>query len=170
MAEPSNLSLQQVTDAIRAGLREGRQPVELSPTEAAQKSAVYHGNLAHYRDHVQKNLDEGDFVQAAEKSWGAYAQAIKAVAANHGLRVTHHASIIGAADRIALLVRSSDTVAGDTLRHGLSTARSLHQHFYENDLSDATLAMTSHEVVTAIDMLQELFPPERPTCLPSGPT
>lgn len=158
MTEPSNLSMQQVTDAIRAGLREGRQSVELSPTEASQKSAVYRSNLAHFRNHMQKSLDEGDFLQAAEKSWGAYAQAIKAVAANHGLRVTHHASIIGAADQIALLVRSSDTVAGDTLRHGLSTARSLHQHFYENDLSDATVAMNSHEVVTAIDLLRDLFP------------
>ena len=136
MAEPSNLSLQQVADAIRAGLERGTSSrLNYRRRKRPRSRRSNHGNLAHYRDHVQKNLDEGDFVQAAEKSWGAYAQAIKAVAANHGLRVTHHASIIGAADRIALLVRSSDTVAGDTLRHGLSTARSLHQHFYENDLS-----------------------------------
>lgn len=158
MAGSSNLSPQQVSDAIRAGLREGRQPVDLSPAEASQQAEVYRGNLAHYRDHVQKSLGEGDYLQAAEESWGAYAQTIKAVAADHGLRVTHHASIIGAADRIALLVGTADTVAGDTLRQGLSTARSLHQHWYENDLSDATVTANTREVIAAIDLLHELFP------------
>ena len=160
MAQESNFSTEQVAEAIRAGLREGRQPVDLSPTEASHQSAVYRGILAHYREHVQKSLDEGDYLQAAEKSWGAYDQTIKAVAADHGLRVTHHASIIGAADQIALLVRSLDSAAGDALRHGLSTARSLHQHFYENDLSDVTVTADTHEVIAAINLLQELFPAE----------
>ncbi len=158
MAESPNLSPQQVSDAIRAGLREGRQSVDLSATERSQQAGVYRGNLAHYRDHVGKSLDEGDYLQAAEKSWGAYAQTVKAIAADHGLRVTHHASIIGAADRIALLVGTVDTAAGDTLRQGLSTARSLHQHWYENDLSDATVTANTREVIAAIDLLQKLFP------------
>ncbi len=154
----TGFSTEQVTEAIRAGLREGRQPVDLSVTEGSQQAEVYRGNLAHYRDHAQKSLDEGDCLQAAEKSWGAYAQTIKAVAADHGLRVTHHASIIGAADRIALLVGTVDTAAGDTLRQGLSTARSLHQHWYENDLSGATVTANTREVIAAIDLLQELCP------------
>lgn len=162
MAGSPNLSPQQVSDAIRAGLREGRQPVDLSATEGPQQAGVYRGNLAHYRGHVQKSLDEGDYPQAAEKSWGAYAQTIKAVAADHGLRVTHHASIIGAADQIALLVGSVDSAAGYVLRHGLSTARSLHQHWYENDLSDVTVTADTYEVMAAIDLLQELFPSEAP--------
>ena len=162
MAGSPNLSPQQVSDAIRAGLREGRQPVDLSPTEASQQSAVYRGNLAHYRDHAQTSLDEDDCLQAAEKSWGAYAQTIKAVAAEHGLRVTHHASIIGAADQIALLVGSVDPAAGNALRNGLSTARSLHQHWYENDLSDVTVAANTHEIMVAIDLLQEILPTDAP--------
>ena len=158
MAGSPNFSPLQVSDAIRAGLREGRQPVDLSATEGPQQAGVYRGNLAHYRSHVQKSLDEDDYRQAAEKSWGAYAQTIKAVAADHGLRVTHHASIVGAADQIALLVGSVDPAVGDALRHGLSTARSLHQHWYENDLSDVTVTTDTHEVMAAIDLLHQLFP------------
>ena len=160
MAGSAKLSSQQVTDAIRAGLREGRQPVDLSPAEASQQSTVYRGNLAHHRDYAQTSLDEGDYLQAAEKSWGAYAQTIKAVAAEHGLRVTHHASIVGAADQIALLVGSVDSAAGNALRNGLSTARSLHQHWYENDLSNVTVAANTHEIMVAIDLLQDLFTAE----------
>ena len=108
----------------------------------------------------RKAIDEGDYLQAAEKSWGALRpKLIKAVAADHGLRVTHHASIIGAADhnrlagRIGLIPQP-----GTSLRHGLSTARSLHQHWYENDLSDVTVTADTYEVMAAIDLLQELFP------------
>ena len=158
MAGSPNLSPQQISDAIRAGLREGRRPVDLSVTEGSQQAGVYRGNLAHYRSHVQKSLDEGDYLQAAEKSWGAYAQTIKAIAADHGLRVTHHASIIGVADQISVLVGLADTTVGDTLRQGLSTARSLHQHWYENDLSDVTVAANTREVIAAIDLLHEIFP------------
>lgn len=158
MAEPTNLSPQQVSDAIRAGLREGRQSVDMSPAEGSHQAGVYRGNLAHYRGHVQKSLDEGDYLQAAEKSWGAYAQAIKAIAADYQLRLTHHASIMGVADHLALLAGSVDTAAGQALRQGLLTARSLHQHWYEDDLSDTTVTTSSREVIAAIDLLQELFP------------
>ncbi len=163
MPESPNPSTQHVSDAIRAGLREGRQPVDMSPTEGSQQAGVYRGNLAHYRCHVQKSLDERDYLQAAEKSWGAYALTIKAIAADHRLRLTHHASIIGAADQIALLAGLSDAAAGDTLRQGLSTARSLHQHWYENDLSDVTVAANTREIIAAIDLLQELFPADTST-------
>ncbi len=157
MTGSSNLSPQQVSDAIRAGLREGRQPVDMSADEGSQQAGVYRRNLAHYRGHVQKSLDEGDYLQAAEKSWGAFAQSIKAVAADHRLRLTHHASIMGVADQLALLAGSVDTAAGQALRQGLSTARSLHQHWYEDDLSDTTVATDSREVMTVIDLLQRFF-------------
>ena len=66
MAEPTNLSPQQVSDAIRAGLREGRQPVDMSPAEGSHQAEVYRGNLAHYRGHVQKSLDEGAYLLLQE--------------------------------------------------------------------------------------------------------
>ena len=85
---------QQVDDAIRAGLRGGRLNYSLTPNEAADKSAAYEGNLAHYQGLVEKCLAEGDYRQAAEKSWGSYAQTIKVIAAAHGMNVAPHRSLL----------------------------------------------------------------------------
>lgn len=160
MAGPTNLSPQLIGDAIRAGLREGRQPVEVSATEGSQQATVYRGNLAHYRRHAQTSLDQADYLQAAEKSWGSYTQTIKAIGADHLLRITHHASIIGVAGHLAELAANIDPESGIALRHGLSAARSLHQHFYENDLPNRIVVENVGDVGTAIDLLQELFPAE----------
>ena len=157
MVEQSKFSVEQVAVAIRAGLREGRRQVSLSPTEAEDKAAVYRSNLAHYRQHVQTSLDAGDYLQAAEKSWGSYAQTIKVIGADHRLSIRHHGSVIGVADRLALLVGASDPPYGHVLSTGLVFARSLHQHFYENDLSDEMVVANSNEVNNAIDLMQELF-------------
>ena len=159
MPAPPQYTPQAVTAAIRSGLREGRQLVELSPTEAETKAVTYRGNLAHYRRHVQKSLDEGDYRQAAEKSWGAYAQTVKAIAADHLLSVTHHASIIGVAGRLAALVAQSDAARGAQLTDALLIARSMHTHFYENDLPDTTVIAAAGRVASAVDLLQETFPP-----------
>ena len=157
MENPAKFSVQQVGDAIRGGLREGRRSIDLPATEAEIKGMIYRENLAHYLGHVQTSLDDSDYLQAAEKSWGAYAQTIKAIAADYDLAASHHASIIGAADALALLAGDADPASGEVLRHGLSTARSLHQHFYENDLSGATVAANATEVNSVIELLQELF-------------
>ena len=166
MTTPPQFTPQQITAAIRSGLREGRQSVEFSPSEAETKAAVYRSNLAHYRRHVQKSLDEGDYLQAAEKSWGAYAQAVKAIAADNLLSVSHHASIIGVAGRLAALVTQSDADTGATLTDALLIARSMHIHFYENDLPDETVIAAAGRVASAVDMLQEMFPPLPPANRP----
>ncbi len=157
---PFSLSPPQVAAAIRAGLSGTRQNVELATGRAAELAAVHRNILAHYQQHVGKSLAEGDYLQVAEKSWGAYAQTIKAIGADYRLRISHHAGITGVASRLALLVSDSDPANGYVLRHGLATARSLHQHFYENDLPDDGVIADADDVATAIALLQELFPPE----------
>ena len=157
---PPQFTPRQVADAIRAGLRPSRQPVVLSTDEASDKAATYRNSLAHYRQHIAKSLGEGDYRQAAEKSWGAYTQAHKAIAADHRLRLSHHASIIGVAGQLASLVGESDALVGYRLTIGLAFARSLHQHFYENDLPDRMVTTSSEAVTAAIDLLHQLFPPE----------
>ena len=143
-----------------AGLRRANRDVDLSPEDAAQQAALYQDNLAHFRQHVQKSLEEGDYLQAAEKSWGAYAQTIKAIAAGRQFFIPHHGAIVGIADRLSSLVGASDLAAGLVLRHGLSVALTMHQHFYENNLSGESVVANADDVATAIDLLQELFPPE----------
>ena len=154
-----HLTPRQIADAIRAGLRHGREPVNPPSPEITAKSAVYRRSLAHYRQHAQDSLARGDYLQAAEKSWGAYTQTLKIIAADRGLPLAHHASIIAVARRLAELVRPSDPDAARTLRYGMSTARSLHQHFYENDLPDAEVADATADVMATIDLLQRLFIP-----------
>ena len=140
------------------GLRRASQAVDLSPEGATQQAALYQDNLAHYRLHVRKSLDEGDYRQVAEKSWGAYAQIVKAISAERQYIVPYHGAIVSVADRLASLVGTSDPAAGQILRQGLSMALSLHQHFYENNLSRETVTANAGDVATAIDMLQEIFP------------
>lgn len=160
MATRPNFSEQHVEAAIRAGLREGRRQVNLSVTEAEAKAANYRSNLAHYRQHVQTSLDAGDYLQAAEKSWGSYAQTVKALGADHQLSIAHHASVVGAGGQLAAMVEGVDPLAGSVLSHGLSAALTLHQHFYENHLPDVTVVGYVANVGIAVDLMQELFAPE----------
>ena len=157
MATHSDFSEQQIADAIRSGLREGREPATMSAERAAERAAAHRSIGARYQEHGQQSQSIGDYLQVAEKAWGAYAQTVKALVSEHRWRATHHVSIIGVADRLALLAGQLDAAAGETLRHGLATARSLHQHFYEEDLSDAMVVANAAEVSTAIDLMQELF-------------
>ena len=159
MAKHSDFSEKQVVDAIRAGLREGRQPARMSAGRAAERADTHRSIRARYQEHAQQSLSSGDYLQAAEKSWGAYAQTVKEIVADRQLRATHHGSIIGVAGELASLAGQADEVAGHTLRQGLATARSLHQHFYENDLPDQIVSSSAGDVSRAIDLLQELFSP-----------
>ena len=88
---------------------------------------------------------------------GAHAQTVKAIASDHHWRATHHGSIIGVGSELAALAGQSDLTDGEVLRHGLATARSLHQHFYEDDLPDGMVAASVVDVNTAIELMQELF-------------
>ena len=160
MAKHSDFSEQQVVDAIRAGLREGRRPARMSAGRAAERAQTHRSIRARFQDHAQQSLSSGDYLQAAEKSWGAYAQTVKAIVADRRLRATHHASIIGVAGTLAELARSADPSFGDVLQNGLAIARSLHQHFYEEDLIDNTVISHAEYVANAVDLMQELFEPE----------
>ena len=148
---------QQVDDAIRAGLRGSRRDFALSRDDAADKGDAYRGNLAHYRDLAQKCLADGDYRQAAEKSWGAYAQTIKVIAAAHGMNVETHRSLLRVASELNTLAGGADPAIADWLDHSFHTARSLHQHFYENDLPDASVIKAVRNVLDAIDLLQTLI-------------
>ena len=148
---------QRVDDAIRAGLRGGRRNYSLTPSEAADKSDAYQGNLVHYQGLVEKCLAEGDYRQAAEKSWGAYAQTIKVIAAAHGMNVANHRSLLRVASELNTLAGSSDPAFYARLRMGYHTAQTLHEHFYEGNMPDAEVISSAADVQDAIDLLQALL-------------
>ena len=147
----------QVTEAIRAGLSQ-RENVAVEPGEAAALTDTYLGNLDHYRQHVQKSLADGDYRQAAEKSWGAYAQAIKLIGAEHGLHIASHRTILQVSDQLTSLVNRHDAGTAAVLTNGLVVARAMHTHFYENDLPASAVIASADTVAATIDLLHELFP------------
>ena len=80
-----------------------RVDAEIPEDEIVETAGKYRDILNHYRQHSREFLDSGDYLQGAEKSWGAYAASIKAVAADYGLKITFHGSIISVASRLATL-------------------------------------------------------------------
>lgn len=161
MTESPNISPQQVSDAVRAGLP-NCPDIVLSDSEAAEAAVTYRDNLAHYREHVRKSLDERDYRQAAEKSWGAYSQTVKAIAADRRLRVRSHTSILRVSEQLVALVSREDPASGTVLDDGANSAHSLHVHFYENDLPEETVERRALAVSRAVSLLQELFPADAP--------
>ena len=160
-ATPPQFTPQQVADAVQTALRPGRPPVALSPGDAAGKAATYREGLEKYRRHARESLAVGDYQQAAEKSWGTYTQTIKAIAADHRLPVPTHSSILRVSGQLTdLVAQSGDRSTVTILTRGLIAARALHTHFYENDLPDDAVILSSADVATTIDLLQRLFPPE----------
>jgi hypothetical protein len=161
MAASPNFSPQEVSNAIRGGLP-NRPDVVLSGAESAEVASTYRGNLSHYREHIRKSLDEGDYRQAAEKSWGAFSQTVKGIAAERNLWVRSHTNILRVSEQLVALVSRVDAPSGVVLDAGANSAHSLHVHFYENDLPDETVVRRVDAVSTAIDLLQDIFPWEAP--------
>ena len=156
-----HLTPRQIADAIHAGLRPNRRPVALSPADATSKATAYRNSLAHYRCHTQQSLAEGDYLQAAEKSWGAYTQTIKAIAADHRSLIPTHAAILRVSQQLTTLVdNAGHPDRALTLTRGLIAARALHAHFYENDMPSRSVRVATSDAAAAIDLLQQLFAPE----------
>ena len=74
---------------------------------------------------AQTYLAAGDLLQASEKSWGATAQMVKAVAESRGWRHTSHGDLYRVISRLA--EETSDV----QLRNLFRSASALHQNFYE---------------------------------------
>ena len=149
---------EQVTAAIRAAFSP-RWDTSLAPEEAAGHAATYRANLAHYRKHVQRSLDENDYLQVAEKSWGAFTQTLKAIGADHRIKVSSHVGLYRIAGELAELIGQVDPDVERTLNTATGLVSSLHTHFYENNLTDAVVIHSAAAVSNAIDLLQDFFPP-----------
>ena len=81
------------------------------------------------RDYMQRAegyLQQGDLVQASEKSWGAAACALKAIAEERGWHHQSHSLLFDISGQVA------EELANPNLRDMFAVARSMHQNFYEN--------------------------------------
>ena len=149
---------EQVVAAIRTAFSP-RWDTSLSREDAAAHAETYRANLAHYRQHVQRSLDENDYLQAAEKSWGAFTQIIKAIGADHRIKLSSHVGIYRVAGELASLVGQLDPNAESALNNTAGLVSGLHTHFYEDNLTDAMVIQSAGTVSDGIDLLQEYFPP-----------
>ena len=145
-----------LTEVIRAALNQ-RVDSQFTPSQAQAASENYRNSMNHYRRRGQQSLAKEDYRQAAEKSWGAFAQSVKAIAADYGLRISFHGSIVSVAGRLATIATQDDPDAGAVLRQGLGFARSLHQHFYEIDLPAEDVTFSAGRVFAAVDLMQQRF-------------
>ena len=145
-----------VAAAIRAAFRVPSDS-EIVPGDAPALARTYRSMMDEYRQHGRQYLASGDYRQAAEKSWGAFAESVKSIAADYGMKISFHGTIISVAGRLATLADQEDPDAGEALNQGLGLARSLHQHFYENDLPSEQVIFSAERVAAAIDLMQQRF-------------
>ena len=78
----------------------------------------------HLLEQAQRELDNGDILQASEKSWGATAHAIKAVAQQRGWNHHTHNNLRDAAVYIGLERNRQD------LRQLFQSLEALHHNYY----------------------------------------
>ena len=149
---------EQVVAAIRAAFSP-RWDTSLSPEEAAAHAETYRANLAHYRQHVQRSLDESDYLQVAEKSWGAFTQIVKAIGADHQIKLSSHVGIYRVAGELASLIGQLNRDAENMLNDTATLVSGLHTHFYEGNLTDAMVIQSAGTVSDGLDLLQDYFPP-----------
>ena len=98
-----SFTAEQITAAIRAAYSP-RWDTSLTQEDAANKAATCRSNEAHYRGHVQRSLVDNDYRQVAEKSWGAFTQAIKAIGADHQILLSSHVGIMRVADELSKMI------------------------------------------------------------------
>ena len=111
-----------LAEVIRAALNQ-RVDSQFTPSQAQAASENYRNSMNHYRRRGQQSLAEEDYRQAAEKSWGAFAQSVKAIAADYESRISFHGSIVSVAGRLATIAAQEDPDAEAVLRDGLQAAR-----------------------------------------------
>ena len=101
-----------------------------------------------YLEDAEALLQEGDYVQASEKFWGAAALMVKTVAARRGVEISSHREI-------RTFVNSLRSER-DEPELGLlfSVAADLHRNFYEDWLPPETVADYSQAVKDFVRRLQ----------------
>ena len=101
-------------------------------------------------EHADERLQADDLIQASEKGWAAVAHYLKAVAKQRGWRNESHRDFFTIENRLA---RETDNP--DRLRLLFTSARSLHQNFYEPLFSADEVKVGISAAKEFIDILEE---------------
>ena len=99
---------------------------------------------------ARSSLVEGDLLQAAEKGWGAAAQAVKAVAEQRGWRHRTHGDLFRAINRL------TDEMSDSSLHKQFLVANGLHNNFYEGELPSASIDAGLADVEALVARLEQI--------------
>jgi len=103
-----------------------------------------------YLADAKKLLQQGDYLQASEKYWGAAVQMIKVIAAKRGLELGTHRSI---SEFMSLLDSENPQ---QNLWVLYTRANNLHMNFYEDHVPPERVREDSRAVQELIEKLQRI--------------
>ena len=101
-------------------------------------------------EHAERQLAEGDRLQASEKAWGAVAHQLKVVADQRGWEYSKHQHVYGVVKRLAQELRDPD------LMRDFIVADGLHKNFYVDLKPQDHLAIELERMRHLLDKLQSI--------------
>ncbi len=105
---------------------------------------------------AEAEFEKGDFVQASEKSWGAAAQHLKALATERDWGHDTHSHLAIVADRLA------EEIGNREISRLFTAAEGLHVNFYQAHRSETAVRDGMDDVRRFVGILAEIPPPEQP--------
>jgi hypothetical protein len=103
-----------------------------------------------YLKEAEALMEEGDYVQASEKFWGATAEIVKAVAAERNVEIRSHGELHGFVTRLGRELHDPG------LLRLFASASALHQNFYENWLPPEMVENYGEAVRELVERLKKL--------------
>ena len=103
-----------------------------------------------FLDKAREALEEGDVLQASDKSWGAAAQAVKSIAQRRGWPHDGHRLLFNAITRLA--EETGDRELGNLFH----VSNSLHSDFYENWMTQEFVEQGLDQVMKLVDRLERI--------------
>jgi len=123
---------------------------KVTAQESSEMEARHRKMNSKYLTHAKKLLQQGDYLQASEKYWGAAVQMIKVIAARRGLELGTHRSI---SEFISMLDVEHPELNLWTL---YTKANNLHMNFYEDHVPPEKVKEDSEDVKELIEKLQRI--------------
>ena len=104
-------------------------------------------------EHAERELADGDRLQASEKAWGAVAHRLKAIANRRGWKYDTHRQVYGIVERLA-----DEAEEPQLLRDLFYVANGLHKNYYVDSVPLEDLEHQLSRVRALIDMLNLVEP------------
>ena len=103
---------------------------------------------------AEGEFEKGDLVQASEKSWGAVAQHLKALATERDWGHDTHSHLVQVADMLW------EETGNDEIMSLIDTAQGLHANYYQANRSEAYVRRAMNDVRRFVGILASIPPPE----------